>query len=287
MCTKDAYNPFKLKSLSVCFFVFALTCTDLVAEPAEQSQRIAGNWYQVEVLIFRYDTAFEATQEKWPKKIDRTFPSNLSILDNGETTAINESFSMLTPGQFSFSNYISELKRKKNIKTLYHVAWRQPRLDKSLSQPLLIQAGDITEDRQFELEGTIRISIKRYIHIETDLWLSSYQKEDTQLNDLWEFSESDAPYFLQENNTDHEISIAPISAPASGLLAPLTHEQQPFVTKYIARMQQVRRMNRDELHYLDHPLFGLLVRTVRYELPEEPHPEEEPALQTFSQLDGF
>ena len=283
MCTKDAYNPPKLKSLAVCFVAFALTCTDLLAEPTEKNQRITRNWYQVEVLIFRHDTAFEATQEKWPQKIDRTFPSNLSILDNGKTTAINESFSMLTPEQFSFSNYISELERKKNIKTLYHVAWRQPRLDKSLSQPLLIQAGDITEDKQFELEGTIKISIKRYIHIETDLWLSHYQKEDLQLKDPWEFSENNAPYFLQENNTDKEIRIAPISAPSSGLLAPLTHEKQPFVTKYVARMQQVRRMNRDELHYLDHPLFGLLVRTVRYELPEEPQPEEELALQAISQ----
>lgn len=265
-------NTFKINSVRagtlLCFF-FAIMCASLSAEIIDEKQLINGNWYQVEVLIFRYDTAFEATQEKWPQKIDRSFPAKLSTLDHSGDSAYG-AFVVLPSTEHSFSSYLTQLERRKNVKPLYHVAWRQPRIDKSMAHPLLIQAGETTEDNQFELEGTIKISIKRYIHIDTDLWLSSYQKaEQRPANDWWEFSGDERPYLLQEHLMSTEPS-KPLDSPISShFTAPESHEKRPYRTKYLARMQQTRRMNRDELHYLDHPLFGLLVRTTRYEIPQE------------------
>lgn len=261
-------NPRTPRSI-LCFF-FAILCADLSAETVDKEPSITGNWYQVEVLIFRHNTAFESTQEKWPQKIDRSFPANLSILNSGENSTPGAAFTILAPANYSFSNHLAELERRKNIKPLYHVAWRQPRIDKTMAQPLLIQAGEITEDDQFELEGTIKISIKRYIHIDTDLWLSSYQKAEKQPeNDWWAFSTDEKPYLFQEDLISPEQS-TPLDAPiVSHFPAPEILEKRPYLTKYIARMQQTRRMNRDELHYLDHPLFGLLVKTTRYEMPQE------------------
>ena len=265
-------NAFKINPITpgsiLCFF-FATLCANLSAEAIDEEQLIAGNWYQVEVLIFRYNTAFEATQEKWPQKIDRSFPAKLSILDSSDDSA-HGAYAILPSAEYSFSSYLTELERRKNIKPLYHVAWRQPRIDKSMAHPLLIQAGEITEDDQFELEGTIKISIKRYIHIDTDLWLSSYQRaEEKAENDWWVFSDDEKPYLLQEDLIRTEQSRALDAPIASHFPAPEIHEKRPYLTKYLARMQQTRRMNRDELHYLDHPLFGLLVRTTRYEIPQE------------------
>ena len=264
-------NTFKINSIAarsiLCFF-FVIGCANLCAETIDEEQLITGNWYQGEVLIFRYNTAFEATQEKWPQKIDRSFPAKLSILDSSDDSAYG-AFTILPSTEYSFSSYLTQLKRRKNIKPLYHVAWRQPRIDRSMAHPLLIQAGEITEDDQFELEGTIKISIKRYIHIDTDLWLSSYQRaEQKPENDWWAFSGDEKPYLLQEGLISTEPN-RPLDAPiASHFPAPEIHEKRPHLTKYLARMQQTRRMNRDELHYLDHPLFGLLVRTTRYEIPQ-------------------
>ncbi len=265
-------STFKKKTITpgsiLCFF-FAILCTKLSAETIDEEQLITGNWYQVEVLIFRYNTGFEATQEKWPQKIDRSFPAKLSILDNNDNSAYG-AFTTLPSAEHSFSNYLTELERRKKIKPLYHVAWRQPRIDKSMAHPLLIQAGEITEDDQFELEGTIKISIKRYIHIDTDLWLSSYQKaEEKPKNDWWVFSGDEKPYLLQESLISAEQSKPSETPIASHFPAPEIQEKRPYLTKYLARMQQTRRMNRDELHYLDHPLLGLLVRTTRYEIPQE------------------
>jgi len=135
-------STFKKKTITpgsiLCFF-FAILCTKLSAETIDEEQLITGNWYQVEVLIFRYNTGFEATQEKWPQKIDRSFPAKLSILDNNDNSAYG-AFTTLPSAEHSFSNYLVELERRKKIKPLYHVAWRQPRIDKSMAHPLLIQA---------------------------------------------------------------------------------------------------------------------------------------------------
>ncbi|MBV1870054.1 MAG: peptidoglycan binding protein CsiV [Gammaproteobacteria bacterium] len=273
MCNANRRTSFRLKPLTIYFLTFALSCTRAFGAPLPTE-----NWYQVEVLIFRYDIPFEATQEQWPKNIKRSFPYNLSVLDTQASESNQEPFRALSTELFSFSNYEQELKRRKGIRTLYHTAWLQPRLDKTVSLPLLIQAGDLTEDNQFELEGYIRISIKRYIHIETDLWLSNYQPKEKQ-TDYWrEFSSITDP-LSYEGGLHASLSEPSPSRPSyTEALAPLPRKQQPYRTKYIAQMQQTRRMNRDELHYLDHPLFGLLVRTIRYEQPhaEEPILLEEP-----------
>ena len=261
------------------YLFFALVCNNLFAEAVNEEQHTNQSWYQVEVLIFRYNTNFEASQEQWPKKIDRSFPPNLSILNHNKTPTPRDTFTALLPEDFTFSSYLTELERKNNIKPLYHTAWRQPRIDKLKSQPLLIQAGSITEDGQFELEGTIKISIKRYIHIDTDLWLSKYEKtEVVPESDWWAFPADEKPFVLQDNLIRTEINKT-LDAPITGrALAPIGSVSPSYHTKYIARMQQTRRMNRDELHYLDHPLFGLLVKTVRYEMPEEQLPISETGL---------
>mgnify|MGYP000268265061 CR=1 FL=1 len=46
------------------------------------------------------------------------------------------------------------------------------------------------------------------------------------------------------------------------LEAPIRRRYSPST---VVDMQEYRRMRRDDLHYLDHPLFGLIVRIVKYE----------------------
>ncbi|MBV1871406.1 MAG: peptidoglycan binding protein CsiV [Gammaproteobacteria bacterium] len=279
MCKANTHTYYQLKPLVICFLTFALSCTRVFSAPLPIE-----NWYQVEVLIFRYDIPFEATQEQWPKNIKRSFPYNLSVLETQASKSDRGAFRTLSPKLFSFSGYEQELKRKKGIRTLYHAAWHQPRLDKTVSLPLLIQGGHLTEDNQFELEGSIRISIKRYIHIETDLWLSSYQPKEKQTDYWQEFSSITGPLPYKESVQASENKLNPSRPSYTETLAPLPPEQPLYRTKYIAQMQQTRRMNRDELHYLDHPLFGLLVRTIRYEQPgAEPISLEKPTPAQITQ----
>jgi len=101
------------------------------------------------------------------------------------------------------------------------------------------------EDEQLKtLDGTIKLHLGRYLHLEADLLYRS------QIEPL-------------ENNT---------------FFMNLDEIEQP---QTLFRMHQTRRLRSGELHYFDHPMFGMLVQITPYELPE---PEIEP--EESSELDA-
>jgi len=102
-----------------------------------------------------------------------------------------------------------------------------------------------SEDKQLKtLEGTIKLHLGRYLHLEADLL---YRSQTEPL----------------ENNT---------------FFMNLDDIEQP---QTLFRMHQTRRMRSGELHYFDHPMFGMLVQITPYELPE---PEIE--LEEGNELDS-
>jgi len=96
------------------------------------------------------------------------------------------------------------------------------------------------------LDGTIKIHLGRYLHLEADLLYRS------QIEPL-------------KNNT---------------FFMNLDEIEQP---QTLFRMHQKRRLRSGELHYFDHPMFGMLVKIIPYELPE---PELEPELKENSEPDA-
>ena len=221
-------------------------------------------WYQVEVLIFRNDTPFESSPEKWPQRIKRNFPEKLSTLQPPQPDS-QEAFVKLAPEDTTFTQYFKEIERRDNANMLYHAAWRQPKISRNIALPLLIQSTALSPDGQYILEGTIKIGIQRYIHIDTDLWLSDYTVKKKSPLDHWLNEFAPSPFAA----TDIDPAAAATS-PGSALPYKDNYETDApvYIAQHIARLQQSRRMKRDELHYLDHPLFGVLVRTIRYERPE-------------------
>jgi len=116
-------------------------------------------------------------------------------------------------------------------------------------QPIMFATqNDIEQNLRDEqlntLEGTIKLHLGRYLHLETDLLYRS------QIEPL-------------ENNTFF-INLDDIEQPQT-----------------LFRMHQTRRMRSGELHYFDHPMFGMLVLITPYELPE---PEIE--LEESNELDS-
>ena len=141
------------------------------------------------------------------------------------------------------------------LQPVVHLAWRQPVTDREQSERLYIRAVEETPDipdateivntqpaEPPELEGTLLVSVNRYLHVELDLL--RYAKK--------------APTYSTVDGF-----------PENGLII----ETSAF-NSY--RMQSNRRMRSGELHYLDHPLMGALIKITPYELPEiiaEPVPE--------------
>lgn len=122
----------------------------------------------------------------------------------------------------------------------------QPR--ELIDSPLLLTAPDDLEAAPGDavalnrLDGTLTLYLGRYLHLQADLLYRS-QTEPLEPN----------TFFVS-----------------------LSEEELP---QTLFRMHQSRRMRSDELHYFDHPMFGMLALLTPYELPEPeviPADEEEP-----------
>ena len=212
-------------------------------------------------------------------------------------------FLLLADEEKALSEQKQSLNAKRNIKVLYHNAWRQEILSAEHAEAILITGGD-SFGEHFELEGSVTISLSRYLHIQTNLWLSEFEPNFGQTSKLWpnlpERPKAISIDTLQPENTlaaqdeslaitlEPQIQDAPLSIdlaiPDSGFSQTQTHTnaftdysaltQSPYVTKHIVTLRQKRRMRSGELHYIDHPKLGLLVKIVEY-IPEKDEENEQ------------
>ena len=105
------------------------------------------------------------------------------------------------------------------------------------------------------LDGTLRVHRARYLHVKADLLY--YRPLDT-----------DASAPIPSGN---DADAAPVlDSPDTALIEQLLAEED--AAPRLFRLTESRRMRSRELHYLDHPLFGMLVEAWPVELPETPPP---------------
>jgi len=220
---------------------FCLTSGLAWAEEAPTSE--APPWYQFEIIIFERVAPGAGSTEYWPSDPGR--PSRLNALpinlrarpatDSPEPVA----YQPLPASELRLSAEAAHLRRARNYRLLLHGAWRQPVVDPAKAQPLFVQF----DDRQLvsqttrgaepvSLEGTIRVGVKRYLHLAVDLLLRSWPQDGGSSGDFRSY-----------------------------------------------RMQANRRMRSGELHYLDHPLLGVLFIANRYQLPERVEAGADEALE--------
>lgn len=150
----------------------------------------------------------------------------------------------------SLSDVLRSLNRSSRFRVLDHQSWIQP----IGSEPtaVMMQAGERYDDL-YELEGTLAFSVSRYLHVETNLWYTLFEPRGIRRS---------GPAPATFGNLNEETLAA---------YADLVEVERQRGQYYPARrhaMVQSRRMRSGELHYIDHPLFGVIVRINRYDGPE-------------------
>ncbi len=190
-----------------------------------------------------------------------------------------------------------------NMRVLFHQAWEQPLVDSASSPSIVIAAGDKFGEH-FELEGTIKLSVARYLHLEANLWLTSFEPNFGQDLEFWpelpeipldpldrilqlEIDASAAQQINEEKPNlhfnEHEQAVFSTVQPdqseystelpkldfhllndnqENALYSAITSDKtdKPYLIKEIIVMEQRRRMRSKEIHYLDHPRIGLVIR---------------------------
>ena len=171
---------------------------------------------------------------------DRLAPIEDTLIDP-QTVAIQavlsqESFAFraVADADRNLEGAARSIRRSKDYRLLLHQSWTQP-ID-AQSTAILLQGGDQFGD-QFELEGTLSVRRNRFLHVETDLWLTRFEATGS----------------MQDPYQDHpmaEVYPALLLAATRGL----NHEPG-----YRYHMAQQRRLRSNEVHYLDHPQFGIII----------------------------
>ena len=264
-------------------------------------------WYKVEICIFENTPAETQSIEQWPRNIALNYPRPLTILkelpadkagadghsatekSNSQNQAFGlQAFTLLPPSARVLNTAAARIKRNPSMKVLFHESWVQTIDEQNKALNIALHGGR-SFDKHFELEGSIRLSRERYLHIETNLWLSRFTINMGQEIEPWPIlpaqpyspihtENADFPAGVNitetltqsdfvNNNAQTDFKLNDLQEFGSQFHAFLENQ---YVTNRVVTMRQHRKMRSNELHYLDHPLLGLLIQITPYEQPVKP-----------------
>jgi hypothetical protein len=285
-----------MPSLLLRLINFTITLTTVLtvfATPVIAANDADPKWYQVEIILFAREQNNLPATEQWRVEFNPLYPENTVVLipynkltktrglpvelpganaTNGKGIAIpididKDPYIILPSDKWQLSKEALQLSRASGYKVLEHLAWRQPVSARENSQPILIQTGN-QYGLNFEVEGLITISLNRYLHVDTDLLFSKFSKE--LFNDHIDWSLlNEAPHTGSGKTASKPgISFQNTESNKADNGLPFQEAEQQYRREFATSLKHIRRVRNDELHYIDHPLFGLIVKLTPYQLPD-------------------
>jgi hypothetical protein len=253
---------------------------------AAQSAR----WFQVELLVFSDSTG--ANAEQWEATPDLDYPGASHFLvdparakndarqhsggsrvdESGQQSltasrAGKGSFTTLPRTQLAFRGKAPYMQKTGRYRILFHEAWVQPIGSRSRALPIVLdRSGD--EMQWPELQGPIKLYLSRYLHLETNLWMNT---DGEYLHGTW--SMPPPPLGPLSGIVEKPIHNKPDPVAAVNVYdlhtqqEPLRLEEEsdeelgpvyPF--RHAVLHKQKRRMRSGEVHYIDHPMLGVIVK---------------------------
>lgn len=221
-----------------------LVSTIIVADPAR---------YQIELLIFSHIDAAGVNSEQWPvitqPKLNLATAWGLNpLVDNNATTdGLTKTYQLLPNYNFNLTNTDQKLIDTDGYKVLLHIAWQQDLTDPKSAKWIHIFGGNgydndgnvIIQDTDgrasydqaphWQVDGLLRLDTVRYINSHYKFYFATPTTDIQALSNTDNFAKLDDPliYFT---------------------------------------LNQKRRMRSNELNYIGHPLYGVLVNITKVDL---------------------
>lgn len=267
-------------------FHFLLATSTLIFAQAAVAQTLPSSerWFQVEVMIFKNPALETDNPETWPayKEVEHpqsfirlqgiseiltknsdteldaqdtnNTPENSTELTAPLSTAGLEAFKALSEFERQLIAEREIIENSRNYELLFHEAWNQPVPGRDEVVPIRIDAGE-RFGRQSELQGYINLYVERYLHFSTDLSLIEYRKSADPFSVIGEASQAKENFQLLSDFGG--LSLLNADRLTNNQITRKSNEF--FVSVKNASMTESRRMRSKQIHYLDHPEFGLLV----------------------------
>jgi hypothetical protein len=187
------------------------------------------------------------------------------------TPSLPEAYTLLGNAQQEFRGKAAYMQKLGRHRTLFHESWVQPLEVEDRSLPIVLDhSGDTGQWPQ--LQGSVKLYLSRYAHLETNLWLNT---NGSYLPGQWHMPAPplgppslviEEPVLVEELDTS--VAQAPVIGeaitvenpqPAEALAeAALPGPVYPY--RHAVTLQQKRRMRSGEVHYIDHPMFGIVIK---------------------------
>jgi len=228
-------------------------------------------YYDIEVVIIENLAHGAKSSENWPLQVnliqpERTVQLGQAVMSEWlpEDVDLRASYKVLGKKHYQLTSEVEKISKSKTHRVIFHTVWRQPGLDKKLALPIHFKreilaapvAGENNPTQNTEatssfettdnkplpssiLEGLLRVTLARYLHLEAEL---TYQ------NKIPEITDTDNPFAILDNE----------------------NERNEMQKQGVIHLKQKRhRIRSNELHYVDHPVLGILIRITPYEKPEK------------------
>ena len=197
-----------------------------------------------------------------------------------------------------FANAVNRFGYRSDMKVVWHQAWIEELQDSANAYDHEVTASYEEENFRIDISGSFNLYRSRYIHIRPDLEvdqliftipadapLSGETTENTEEGAMTMAVTSDT---ISDNigNSDALLGVEgqmTILPPDQGITnEPVAEPEPEWIPLRAAKIERSRRMRSGEVHYLDHPLLGMVVKVTPYEVPEEAS-EEAPESEASDQ----
>ena len=194
-----------------------------------------------------------------------------STVPSVTTPGLPTPYTLLDKTQQEFSGKAAYMQKLGRYQTLLHESWVQPLEVEKRSLPIVLDhSGDSGQWPQ--LQGSVKLYLSRYAHLETNLWLNT---DGGYLPRQWNMPAPplgppslvvEGPVLLEE--VDIIVEQPPLAGEEvpieggelNGELAEAEVLGPVYPYRHAVTLQQKRRMRSGEVHYIDHPMFGMVIK---------------------------
>lgn len=228
---------------------FKVFCLALFFSLTQSAQAQEQSWYQVEIVVFeRLYPNLDG--EQWPLVDIQPRDERVQLLPSGQASLNGEPvpFSLMPPAKNRLSGVERNFRLSSNYRPLLHFSWQQPATERREAR--FVQIQKLEEDTGFTtdtadtnaepeliealipsnfiVDGALRIRSGFYLHVDVDL---SYFTTIPQQNRI-------------------------VQTAVAG------NDQDPFA-KVPVLLKETRKIKLNEIHYFDHPMFGVILQVTR------------------------
>jgi len=186
----------------------------------------SANWYQVEMIVFEHLYPDTAGEQWYSNQGLPDITNSVELVTDQLRERV--AYQVLPSGRYKISGVYSALKSSRDYRPIMHIAWQQPGLTRSRAKYVHIRRmeglsnPDSIQEGLVKIDGTVRLRGGHFLYLDIDL-----------------------AYFLN-------------ALPESMINSAMINENVTNQLSDHTRLSESRKVKLNELHYFDHPLFGVI-----------------------------